>query len=577
MIPILIVDDEERNRRLLARVLDAGDYSCTLASSAQEARDFLSTKAFPLVLCDVSMPRESGLDLALGILADYQETAVVMVSGQDDPKIAEAALAMGAYGYILKPFKASEMLIHVSNALRRRKLEIETRTQLEHLEQVVTERTGELQKSIAQLEDAELFLRRALEENEQLLSAISSILVAVDGHGAITKWNHAAEKVFGIEAQIAVGKPFDNCGIQWESNDVMVRLQSLLEEDQPVRIDDVRFRRFDGKDRVLGLSVSPLKQNDPQCARSGYLLFGADITERKVMEAQLRQAQKLESVGQLAAGIAHEINTPTQFVGDNIRFLEDSFCELAQVLTQHSHLVASDGVGVSPELIKQMQSTAKQVDLEYLMTEIPKAISQSLEGIERVAKIVRSMKEFAHPGTSEKVAVDLKDAIESTIDVTKHEWKYVAEMMTDFDPTLPKVPCLVGELNQVIVNLIVNAVHSISDALKQQSDAKGRITITTRKDNESAEIRVSDTGMGIPEAIRSKIFDPFFTTKEVGKGTGQGLAIAHSVVEKHGGSIAMETEVGRGTTFILRLPIYNQKGDDQRQERPVVTADLCRH
>ena len=207
MIPILIVDDEERNRRLLARVLDAGDYSCTLASSAQEAREFLSTKAFPLVLCDVSMPRESGLDLALGILADYQETAVVMVSGQDDPKIAEAALAMGAYGYILKPFKASEMLIHVSNALRRRKLEIETRTQLEHLEQVVTERTGELQKSIAQLEDAELFLRRALEENEQLLSAISSILVAVDGHGAITKWNHAAEKVFGIEAQIAVGKP----------------------------------------------------------------------------------------------------------------------------------------------------------------------------------------------------------------------------------------------------------------------------------------------------------------------------------------------------------------------------------
>jgi two-component system, NtrC family, sensor kinase len=566
MIPILIVDDDERNRRFLARLLETGEYSCTLAASAQEARRFLGTQLFSLVLCDVSMPHESGLDLALDILAKHPETAVVMVSGLDDPKIAQAALAMGAYGYILKPFKAIEMLIHVSNALRRRKLEIQTRTQLGQLEQVVAERTAELQKSIAGFEDAERLLHRAHEENEQLLSAISSILIAVDGHGAITKWNHAAEKTFGIAAQSAVGKPFDNCGIQWDSNDLVGRIQGIFEQDQPVRIDDIRFTRFDGKDRVLGLSVSPLKQNDHDGARSGFLLFGADITERKVMEAQLRQAQKLESVGQLAAGIAHEINTPTQFVGNNIRFLEDSFRELALVLTQHSHLVATNGVGVSPEFIKQMEATAKQVDLEYLMKEIPKAISQSLEGIERVAKIVRSMKEFAHPGTTEKVAVDLKEAIESTIEVTKHEWKYVAEMMTDFDPALPKVPCLVGELNQVIVNLIVNAVHSISDALKQQPDAKGKITITTRKDSESAEICIGDTGTGIPQAIRSKIFDPFFTTKAVGKGTGQGLAIAHAVVEKHGGSIAMETEVGRGTTFILRLPIDSQKDEQCRKD-----------
>ncbi len=559
MIPILIVDDEERSRRLLARLLDAGDYSCTLAASAREAREFLSKKPFSLVLCDVSMPRESGLDLALAILANYQETAVVMVSGQDDPKIAETALAMGAYGYILKPFKASEMRIHVSNALQRRKLEIQTRTQLEHLEQVVTERTAKLQKSIAQLEEAELFLRRALDENEQLLSAISSILIAVDGHGVITKWNDAAEKAFGIEVQNAVGKSFRDCGIQWDSNKVVDRIQGIFEQGQPGRLDDVRFKRFDGKDRVLGLSVIPLKRNDNNGARPGYLLFGADITERRILEAQLRQAQKLESVGQLAAGIAHEINTPIQFVGDNIHFLGEAFREVAKVLKQHSHLLATNAAGiVSLELIKQMEATAKEVDLEYLTEEIPKAIGQSLEGIERVAKIVRSMKEFAHPGTSEKVTVDLKEAIESTLVVTKHEWKYVAEMITDFDPTLPKVPCLVGELNQVIVNLIVNAVHAISETLKDTPEAKGRITIATGRNGHCAEIRVSDTGPGIPEAIRSKVFDPFFTTKEVGKGTGQGLAIAHAVVEKHGGSIVMETEMGRGTTFVLRLPISAQ-------------------
>lgn len=564
MIPILIVDDDERARRLLARLL-ADDYSCTLATGAPQARQLLGTEPFSLVLCDVSMPDESGLDLARDILAKHQETAVVMVSGLDDPKIAQAALAMGAYGYILKPFKAMELLIHVSNALRRRTLELQARTQLDQLEQVVADRTADLQKSIARLEDAESFLHRAHEENEQLLSAMSSILIAVDGHGVVTQWNHAAEKTFGIEARNAVGKPFDNCGIQWDSNDV-VRLQGAFKQGQPLRIDDVRFTRFDGKDRVLGLSISPLTQNNPNAARPGYLLVGADITDRKVMEAQLRQAQKLESVGQLAAGIAHEINTPTQFVGDNIRFLEDSFRDLGKVLAQHSHLVTTRGVGISPEFIKQIEATAKQVDLDYLIKEIPKAISQSLEGIERVARIVRSMKTFAHPGTSEKVAVDLQEAIESTIDVTKHEWKYVAEMETDFDPTLPKVPCMIGELNQVIVNLIVNAVHAISDVQKQEPDAKGRITITTRKDNESVEIRVSDTGTGIPETIRSKIFDPFFTTKEVGKGTGQGLAIAHAVVEKHNGSIALETAVGRGSTFILRLPITLQQSDRYREE-----------
>jgi PAS domain S-box-containing protein len=578
MTRILIVDDDQHARRLLARLLEASGYLCTIAASAEEARECLGKQAFSVVLCDVSMPRESGLDLAVSIFANYPETAVVMVSGEDDPKIAEKALSMGAYGYVLKPFRAGEMLIHVSNALRRRTLEIETRTQLEDLDRGITERTSELRNSLVRLEEAQIYLRNALEENEQLISAISSILIAIDGSGVITKWNEIAEKTFGVKRSDAVGKHFQDCGIQWDSDQETARIQEVFSQvqDEPVRLDDVRFTRFDGKDRVLGLSLSPLRKIDNDGARQGYLLVGADITDRRILEAQLRQAQRLESVGQLAAGIAHEINTPTQFIGDNVRFLDESFRDLEKLLKQHSLLLATKHVGPVPaELIQKIEATAQEVDLEYLLQEIPRAIFQSLEGIKRVADIVRSMKEFAHPGTTEKVAVDLREAIESTIEVTKHEWKYVAEMITEFDPTLPKVSCLVGELNQVIVNLIVNAAHSISDVIKQESDAKGLITITTRNDDGSVEIRVSDTGTGIPEAIRSKIFDPFFTTKEVGKGTGQGLAIAHAVVEKHGGSIAIETEVGRGTTFILRLPIYSQKGD-QRRESPVVT-DLCRN
>jgi signal transduction histidine kinase len=192
------------------------------------------------------------------------------------------------------------------------------------------------------------------------------------------------------------------------------------------------------------------------------------------------------------------------------------------------------------------------------MAEVPQAIQQSLQGIGRVTTIVRAMKEFSHPGSEEKSDTDLNRAIETTITVARNEWKYVAEVVTDFDPALPLVRCLPGEINQVILNLIVNAAHAIADVVENNGKSKGTITIRTRSQGDRVEIRVSDTGTGIPETIRAKIFDPFFTTKGVGKGTGQGLAIAHSViVDKHGGTISCETEVGKGTTFVIRLPLLS--------------------
>jgi signal transduction histidine kinase len=184
------------------------------------------------------------------------------------------------------------------------------------------------------------------------------------------------------------------------------------------------------------------------------------------------------------------------------------------------------------------------------------------EGVNRVAGIVRAMKRFSHPGPAEKIPTDIHQAIESTILVSRNEWKYVADLTTDFEPGMPLVPCIAGEFNQVILNLIVNAAHAIADAIKG-SGGKGAIRIGTRNNGGFAEIRVSDTGSGIPEAIRSKVFDPFFTTKPVGKGTGQGLAIAHSViVQKHRGTIRFETENGKGTTFVIQLP-FGERSEGQ--------------
>jgi signal transduction histidine kinase len=282
-----------------------------------------------------------------------------------------------------------------------------------------------------------------------------------------------------------------------------------------------------------------------------------DTTDRKQLEARLALAQKMESIGQLAAGIAHEINTPAQYVSDNICFLHDAFHDLEKLLGNYARLLDANKAGTIPlALLAEIDAITAAADLSYLMTEIPQAIQQSQQGIERVTKIVRAMKEFSHPSVEEKSETDLNRAVETTITVARNEWKYVAELVTDFDPTLPPVRCLPGEFNQVILNLIVNAAHAIADVVGNDGNNKGTIIVRTRHDENWAEIRISDTGTGIPEAIRLKIFDPFFTTKVVGKGTGQGLAIAHSViVDKHGGTISCETEVGKGTTFIIRLPL----------------------
>jgi len=306
-----------------------------------------------------------------------------------------------------------------------------------------------------------------------------------------------------------------------------------------------------------------LKDLSGELALSNRILLG-EIEERKrserqrdMMEGQLRQSQKLESIGQLAAGIAHEINTPMQYIGDNTRFVQDSLTALIKVLHSHKELIGIvKSNTITTACLTQTEATLDAADLEYLFEQIPAALTQTLEGVERVSRIVKAMKEFSHPGGKEKAPANLNKAIESTVAVASNEWKYVAELKLDLQADLPLVPCFLGEFNQCILNLVVNAAHAIADVVEQKPGNKGLITVQTRADRSHVEIRVTDTGTGIPEAARPKIFEPFFTTKAVGKGTGQGLSIIYvNIVKKHGGTVAFETECGRGTSFILRLPL----------------------
>jgi len=331
------------------------------------------------------------------------------------------------------------------------------------------------------------------------------------------------------------------------------QLISLLRKSGVLQNFECEVYCKDGTKIWLAISAVEIHENDVVVRYEGMC---EDITERNLLRDQLLQAQKLESVGQLAAGIAHEINTPTQYIGDNTRFLKDAFKDLKSLLASYERLMsAAKNNTLSSKTVAEIEATIKSTDSEYLLEEIPRAIEQTLEGVTRVATLVSAMKEFSHPDTKEKVPLDLNRSINSTITVARNEWKYVSDLETDFDSTLPMISCLPGEFNQVILNLIVNASHAIAEATKNGGPVKGKITVQTRNRAEWAEIRIQDTGTGIPEKVRARIFDPFFTTKEIGKGTGQGLAIARSVVvDKHGGSIHFETEEGKGTTFVVRLP-----------------------
>jgi signal transduction histidine kinase len=282
----------------------------------------------------------------------------------------------------------------------------------------------------------------------------------------------------------------------------------------------------------------------------------------KTLELERSQAQKLESVGRLAAGVAHEINSPVQFVSDNVQFVRASLPQIAAVILAFRNLQQTVQSGGDVAGALSLAAAAdKAADLDYIMENAPLAIESAIDGLGRIATIVRSMKEFAHPDQAAKSLADLNQAIRGTLVIAHNEYKYVAELDAQYGE-LPAVPCYLGEINQVILNLLVNAAHAISDVVKDTASL-GKLTVRTRLDGEAVEISIADTGTGIPEAARDKIFDPFFTTKEVGRGTGQGLAIARSViVNKHGGTLRFETECGKGTTFIIRLPIDVQSDAD---------------
>jgi len=396
--------------------------------------------------------------------------------------------------------------------------------------------------------------------NEELMHRLSQVveqspisIVITDLSGDTIYVNRRFTEISGYTAEEAIGKNPRILKSGFSTPEVYRQLWETItagEEWHGV----FHNRKKNGDLYWESAVIRPIKDADG--IMTHFLAMKEDITEKLEMESQLRQSQKLEAIGQLAAGIAHEINTPIQYVGDNTNFFKESWNHIANLLVAAQKLrnqVNSEMVPVST--LEEFDHYNRDADVEYLSQDIPRAIDQTLEGVQRVTRIVRAMKEFSHPGSEEKRAIDLNRAIETTLTISNNEWKYVAKMNMNLDPNLPLVPCLAGEINQVLLNLVVNGAHAIEDVMSV-SGSMGTITIATRRDDGWVEVSVADTGTGIPENIRERVFDPFFTTKQVGKGTGQGLMLAHTVVvKKHGGKIWFDSEIGKGTTFYVRLPL----------------------
>ncbi len=541
MTEVLAVDSQSCIREVLAEYLSREGWACTVATTREEAKKLLAAHPYDVVLARLGSPPEPDLEFLVDIRAAGPEAAVVMMGVQDDPDLVRLCLDNGADGFLPKPFDAAQMYSHILAAQRRRKLEKDKLAFKGEVENLVARR------------------QRALMESEKryraLVETLNEGLFVVNAEGRFSYANRRFCDLLDMPPDRMVGRAIHD--FLDEANRKILENQGLAAR---VGSFELVWTRKDGR-KVYTL-ISPTRHGEGNESFLEDFAVVTDITERKRLERQLFQAQKLESLGQLTAGIAHEINTPMQYVGDNTRFVMDAFEDLAGALRLYEEAMSAARAGnLTAGKIREVDEAVDQLDVDYLRRECPKALSQTLEGIELVSRIVRSMKQFAHPGPETKTPTDIAQAIETTITVARNEWKYMAEIHTDFDRQMPLVPCVSGELNQVILNMIINAAQAIAEVSREGARKKGTISITTGHDGEWAEIRIADTGAGIPEDVGNRIFDPFFTTKEVGQGSGQGLAIAHTViVDKHGGTIEYESEVGKGTTFIIRLPLKPTEG-----------------
>lgn len=553
---LLLAEDDAALRRMMTRFLVKEGYNVIGTANGSTALKYIREFEPDLIIADLRMPELDGIELLNIVKDEFGSTPFIIVSGAGTMEDVIHALRLGAWDYLVKPIQPLELLVHsIERVQEKAELLKNLHRQQLHLEDTLRLRTSELLSQNLSYE-RELIRRQQLEEQTRIaekewkrtVDALPEMIAIIDRDRKITRVNKSMLSYFDKTEAELIGQ---RCFLCSEDNHCLHK--SCLVKNRSYS-KEIHLAK-EGKD--LEMKVIPYTSQDGK--RLGSIHVFRDITEIKKnkKKQQLQQtkalhSQKLESVGQLASGIAHEINTPIQFISSNITFFDEAFTDLQTAINNIVKACSTEAVSA-----QTIFNELKGADWNYLEEEIPTALQQSKEGLNRVSSIVRAMKEFSHPGDRETQDVNINNVIKTTVTVSRNEWKYVADIKLELDPELPKISCLSDEMGQVILNLLVNSAHAIEDKLGETpEEEKGTITIVTAQQPPWVVIRISDTGNGMPKHVMKKIFEPFFTTKSTGKGTGQGLAIAYDVVaNKHGGSIQVDSQVGQGTTFTIELPL----------------------
>jgi two-component system, NtrC family, sensor kinase len=480
-----------------------------------EVSGFLARSKIEVVIVDLQKAETIG-ELAQVRAVDPDVELIVIADRTRADEFVAAGLSE-SFDLLGRPFSAPELLRRVELARERRYLR-----RAEQRQKRTEARTG------------------------AIVQAVPTGIISIDVDGVVHDWNHSASRIFGWGEAEALGRVF------WE----LIGIDVAAIKDEEGRLQLGRKFELSVRNRAgtifpidMSLVAVPLAERTMMCA------IVEDRTLAKRLEMELRQAQKLEAIGQLSAGLAHEINTPCQFMGDNIGYLEGAVRDLVALLKRYAELVAaSEKAGFAPELLAKVRAEEEIADLAFAIERMPVALCRVADGIRRVAEIVRAMKSFARTDWSKGTSVDLNELIDNVLTVVGHQLHAVAEVECRLQP-VPPVLAHGGDLHQAIFHIVRNAIDAVA-ARHPAAGGKGTIKVESRTESDGIALAISDTGCGIPARIQGRVFEPFFTTKEVGRGTGQGLSVAWSViVEQHGGRLSFESVEGQGTTFYVRLPL----------------------
>ena len=489
----------------------------------------LARRDVDVTFLDYMLGTTSGLDVLKTIRESGDDRPIIILTGEGSESVAAEVMREGASDYLSKATLSSKTLERaVSDALEKYRLQQEIKRQRREIEAA----GRELAEKVKQLEKSE-------KRQKQIFESSAMGMMLINTRREVVEINSAALSILKRTGEEVIGHICHEvfCPVERGSCPIFDKGETANSSEEII-INSL------GEEVPVFKSMTQIEAEDETLLLETFV----DITERKNLESQLIHSEKMASIGQLAAGVAHEINNPTGFVASNLNTLGEYTADVSAVLKECGRLLSLCGGldGSAGEIAEKASKLWQECDVDYILGDLGNLVKESIEGTDRIKKIVADLKDFSRTDKHEVEEIDINEAIDKTLNVAWNEIKYKAEVVKEYGD-LPCITCLAGQIDQAILNILVNAAQAMKE--------KGTITIKTYEKDENVCVEISDTGTGIPEDIQNKIFDPFFTTKPVGKGTGLGLNITYNIIKQHNGDIAVRSKPGEGTTFTISLPV----------------------